>query len=126
MISQLSPSARRPSQLYLGLLAFAMLAGAWLLRCHKYLVLVCTELPGVQAEDAALTQHGRNACSQLGLDTVPEFTKLLGTQSRGVMLQGSGFIWSLCHFPQWSCLGNAIQRQRKCLTLDKKRTSVLC
>lgn len=65
------------------------------------------QLPGVQAEDAALTQHGRNAHSQLGLEAVPELIKLLGTQSTGVTLQGSGFIWSLCHFPQcsrlWRC-----------------------
>lgn len=85
MISQLSPPVRRPSQLYFALAVFAMLPGAWLLRCHKYPVLACAQLqlPGIQAEDAALTQHGRNARSQLSLGTALQLVKLLGPRARG-------------------------------------------
>lgn len=63
----------------------------------------------------------RNAQSQLGLDAGPELIKFLGTQSMGVTLPGSGFVWSLCHFPQCSCLWSAIQKQLKWLTLDWKK-----
>lgn len=83
MISQLSPSVWRPSPLYLGLAGFAMLAGAWLLLCHKYPVLVWAQLPGSQAEGTALTQHGRSARRQLSLDTALQFVKLLGPRAWG-------------------------------------------
>lgn len=36
------------------------------------------------------------------------------------MLRDSGFIWSLCIFPNTLAFGNALQRQPKHLALDKK------
>lgn len=80
MISQLSPSTQNPPQLYVRCLLFAMLAGAWLLPCHNYLVLVCTQLPG---GGCSPDTERRNAHSQLGLDAVPELITFLGTQSMG-------------------------------------------
>lgn len=57
--------------------------------------------------------EGRNAHSQLGLDAVPEWRAFLRTQSLGVTLPGSGFVWSLCHFPQHFCLWKCYKETTK-------------
>lgn len=91
-----------------------MLAGAWPLPCHKYLVLVCTQLPG---GGCSPDTECRNAHSQLRLDAVPELIKFLGTQSMGVTLPGGGFeVFAI--FPSALAFGNAKQKQLKWLTLD--------